>query len=322
MRLGSAIAVALLCLPIAGPAQAEPAAVDAAALARIAQPPLGLPPVPLPADNPPSAAKIALGRKLFFDRRLSFNGTMSCAMCHVPEQGFTNNELATPIGVEGRGLRRNAPTVLNVAYQQLLFHDGRETALETQVIGPLLALDEMANPSIGYVIAKIAALSDYAGLFERAFGAGPAIGRLGQAVASWERSLLAADAPFDRWHYGGEAAALSERQRRGFALFVGISPCSSARPAAWRATRSARTRRCSWTGLSTTLASAIAPTRWRRAPPRPCRSRSRRGARSCSTGMPWRASACRPRPTLAATRSHSIRPTSGASRRRACATSR
>jgi cytochrome c peroxidase len=225
MRLGSAIAVALLCLPIAGPAQAEPAAVDAAALARIAQPPLGLPPVPLPADNPPSAAKIALGRKLFFDRRLSFNGTMSCAMCHVPEQGFTNNELATPIGVEGRGLRRNAPTVLNVAYQQLLFHDGRETALETQVIGPLLALDEMANPSIGYVIAKIAALSDYAGLFERAFGAGPAIGRLGQAVASWERSLLAADAPFDRWHYGGEAAALSERQRRGFALFVGKAGC-------------------------------------------------------------------------------------------------
>jgi cytochrome c peroxidase len=178
MRLHTAVAGVLLCLLAAVPARADPAAVDAAALARMAQPPLGLPPVSLPAENPPSAAKIALGRKLFFDRRLSHNGTMSCAMCHVPEQGFTNNELATPIGVEGRGLRRNAPTMLNVAYQQPLFHDGRETALETQVISPLLARDEMANPSIGYVIAKIAALPDYAGLFERAFGAGPTIGRL------------------------------------------------------------------------------------------------------------------------------------------------
>ena len=208
------------------PARGGPTAVDAAALARIAQPPLGLPPVPLPADNPPSAVKIALGRKLFFDRRLSHNGTMSCAMCHVPEQGFTNNELATPIGVEGRGLRRNAPTILNVAYQKRLFHDGRETALETQVISPLLAPDEMANPSIGYVIDKIAGLPDYAGLFERAFGAGPSIGRLGQAIASWERSLLAADASFDRWYYGGEAAALSERQRQGYDLFIGKAGCA------------------------------------------------------------------------------------------------
>ncbi|MDH3597835.1 MAG: c-type cytochrome, partial [Rhodospirillales bacterium] len=162
----------------------------------------------------------------FFDRRLSHNGTMSCAMCHVPEQGFTNNELATPIGVEGRGLRRNAPTILNVAYQKRLFHDGRETALETQVISPLLAPDEMANPSIGYVIDKIAGLPDYAGLFERAFGAGPSIGRLGQAIASWERSLLAADASFDRWYYGGEAAALSERQRQGYDLFIGKAGCA------------------------------------------------------------------------------------------------
>ena len=225
MRLRSAIAGVLVSVSAAMPVWAEPAAVDAAALARIAQPPLGLPPVPLPAENPPSAAKIALGRKLFFDRRLSFNGTMSCAMCHVPEQGFTNNELATPIGVEGRSLRRNAPTMLNVAYQAPLFHDGRETALETQVIGPLLARDEMANPSIGYVLAKIAALPDYAGRFERAFGAGPTIGRLGQAIASWERSLLAADTPFDRWYYGGETTTLSARQRQGYDLFIGKAGC-------------------------------------------------------------------------------------------------
>jgi cytochrome c peroxidase len=227
VRARLAIVAGLLAGLAAGPsAHADPTAVDAAALARIDRPPLGLPAVPLPADNPPSTAKIALGRKLFFDRRLSHNGTMSCAMCHIPEQGFTNNELATPIGTEGRSLRRNAPTILNVAYEQLLFRDGRETALETQIISPLLARDEMANPSIGYLIEKIAALPDYAGRFEAAFGGGPNIGRVGQAIASWERSILAANSPFDRWRYGGEADALSEQEQAGYALFTGKAACA------------------------------------------------------------------------------------------------
>ena len=197
------------------------------ALARIAQPPLGLPPVPIPADNPPSAAKIALGRKLAFDRRLSHNGTMSCAMCHLPEQGFTNNELARPIGVEGRSLRRNAPTLLNVAYETSMFHDGRDPALETQVISPMTAHNEMANPSVGYLVAKVAGLPDYAGLFEAAFGTGPSIDRIGQAIASWERTLLAADSPFDRWRYGGEEDSLTAQQKQGFDLFTGKAGCAA-----------------------------------------------------------------------------------------------
>lgn len=207
--------------------QAADVGMDERALLRIETPPLGLPPVPIPPDNPPTPEKIALGRKLAFDRRLSHNGTMSCAMCHVPEQGFTNNELATPIGVEGRSLRRNAPTLLNAAYQSSMFHDGRDTSLETQVIGPLVARDEMANPSIGYVVARIAALPDYAGRFEEAFGAGPSIGRIGQAIASWERTLLAGDAPFDRWHYGGDEAAVGPEVKRGFTLFTGKAGCAA-----------------------------------------------------------------------------------------------
>ena len=131
--------------------------------------PLGLPAVPFPPHNPPTAAKMELGRKLFFDRRLSFNGTMSCAMCHVPEQGFTSNELRTPVGNEGASLRRNAPGLVNVAYHPRLFHDGRDGALETQVWGPLLAPDEMANPSLGHVLDRLRELPDYAGLFEAAF---------------------------------------------------------------------------------------------------------------------------------------------------------
>lgn len=201
--------------------------VNDRALARLEAPPLGLPPLPLPAGVRPTAAQLALGRKLFFDRRLSRNNTMSCGMCHIPEQGFTNNELARPIGVEGRSLRRNAPSLINVAYQKQLFHDGRETMLETQVIGPLVAPDEMANPSIGYLLEKIAGLPDYAGRFERAFGAGPSIGRIGRAIAAWERTLIAAASPFDRWRYGGDEAALSERQQEGFALFTGKAGCAA-----------------------------------------------------------------------------------------------
>ena len=130
-------------------------------LAIFENPPLGLPAVPVPADNPVTAAKVQLGRKLFFDRRLSLNDTMSCAMCHVPEQGFANNELALAVGLEGRTVRRNAPTIYNVAYAERLFHDARETRLEQQAWIPLLAYNEMANPSIGTVINKLRGMSDY-----------------------------------------------------------------------------------------------------------------------------------------------------------------
>jgi cytochrome c peroxidase len=149
-------------------------------------------------------------------------------MCHVPEQGFTARELATPVGIEGRSVRRNAPTVLNVAYQKRLFYDGRETSLEDQVWGPLLAANEMGNPSIGFVIERIIALEDYQGLFEAAFG-GKAVSaeRIGQAIASYERTLAAGNSRFDRWRYAGEAAALDEVEKRGFELFTGKARCGA-----------------------------------------------------------------------------------------------
>ncbi|MGE5175822.1 MAG: cytochrome-c peroxidase [Hyphomicrobiales bacterium] len=226
--------VGVLLLAIAGvsaigaPGKSGPAGDDAhdqAALRRIEAPPLGLPAVPVPRDDPPTAAKIRLGRKLFFDRRLSFNNTMSCGMCHVPEQGFTNNELATPIGVGGRSLRRNAPTILNAAYAAPLFHDGRETALETQTISPLFAENEMANPSAGWLLARIDSLGDYDGMFERAFGSRASIDRIGMAIASWERTMVSGASRFDRWRYGGEKDALSPLERGGYALFTGRGGC-------------------------------------------------------------------------------------------------
>ena len=189
-------------------------------------PPLGLPSVPVPADNPLTRAKIELGRKLFFDRRLSINDTLSCATCHIPEQGFTNNELRTPVGVEGRSVLRNSPTLYNVAYQEHVFLDGREISLENQVWQPMTARNEMAAPSIGYVIRKVRRMRDYEALFEQAFeGRGPDILTIGQALASYQRTLLAADSPFDRWHFGGRADAVDESVKRGFALFSGKAQC-------------------------------------------------------------------------------------------------
>ncbi len=213
----SALAGALLGT---GPQAAEAAAQQGPDAA------LGLP--ASRATDERTAERIALGRKLFMDRRLSRNGTMSCGMCHVPEQGFTVNELATAVGIEGRSLRRNAPTVLNVGYSISLFHDGRVSTLEEQAWGPLLAADEMGNASRAEVVERIAGFPDYAGQFERAFP-GPWLSAetISAALAAYQRSLMSGGSRFDRWLYRGEASALTEAERRGYGLFRGKARCST-----------------------------------------------------------------------------------------------
>jgi cytochrome c peroxidase len=197
-------------------------------LAHLDAVPLGLPPIPQPADNPVTPEKMELGRLLFFDRRLSHNNTFSCAMCHVPEQGFASNELAMAVGIEGRTVRRNTPTIYNVAYLERLFLDGRETSLEQQVWGPLLAHNEMGNPSVGQVLQTIRSVPEYVERFESAFdGRPPSMETLGMALASYERLLVSANSRFDRWHYGGETLAMTEEEQAGFALFTGKAGCSA-----------------------------------------------------------------------------------------------
>jgi cytochrome c peroxidase len=210
------------------PPAAPSGGVDLLAVAM--RPPLGLPPVPIPTDNPLTEAKVRLGRKLFYDRRLSLNHTMSCAMCHIPHQGFTSNELATAVGIEGRTVRRNSPTIFNVAYLEHLFHDGRDPALETQILGPMLAANEMGNPSMGWLLGRIRALPDYLGLFETAFGRPADVQTLGQAIASYERTLVSAASPFDRWYYGGAQDAMGPGAIRGFDLFQGEAGCVACHP--------------------------------------------------------------------------------------------
>jgi len=210
-----------------GLALLAPAATALAATPVALTPPLGLPPVPVPAANPLTKEKIDLGRRLFLDRRLSHNNTMSCAMCHVPEQGFTSHELGAAVGMEGRSLRRNSPAVYNVAYQKSLFHEGRELHLEDQVWGPLLTKVEMDMPSIGYVVEKVRQLPEYKGQFEAAFGGPVTAERIGQALASYERTLLSANSRFDRWYYGGDKTALNAQEQRGFGVFMGKGRCST-----------------------------------------------------------------------------------------------
>ena len=220
--------LALLVLGLAfGPAPGLADETDERALRRASTPPLGLPPLAIPADNPPTAEKISLGRKLFFDRRLSLNGTLSCAMCHVPEQGYTQHELATPVGIEGRSARRNAPTVVNAAHAKTLFRDGRAASLEEQALEPLIDPREMGNPSHDHLIARLRAFPDYAGRFERAFGRAADIAVLAQAIAAWQRTLLSGDSPFDRWRYGNDRTALAPAALRGFQLFVGKAGCAA-----------------------------------------------------------------------------------------------
>ena len=189
-------------------------------------PTLGLPQVAYPSSAAPSKAVVDLGRKLFMDRRLSSNNTLSCAMCHVPEQGFAAIELATSVGIEGRSLRRNAPTLLNVAYVRELFHDGRSGSLEHQAWEPLLNAIEMGNPATLDVLKKIRAMPDYAGRFEAAFGGAGANERtIGAALAAYQRTLVAGDSRFDRWRYGGDKTALSASEQAGFAVFAGKGRC-------------------------------------------------------------------------------------------------
>ena len=189
---------------------------------------LGLPGLEVPENNPLTREKIRLGRQLFFDRRLSHNNTLSCAMCHIPEQGFTSQELAVAIGIEGRTLRRNAPALYNVGFAKLLFHDARENLLEQQVWTPLLARNEMANPSVGFVIERLKSIPEYRGKFEQAFrGKGPGMETVGMALASYQRTLNSADSPFDRWYYGGDGKAMDEQAIAGFRLFSGKARCVS-----------------------------------------------------------------------------------------------
>ncbi len=181
--------------------------------------PLGLPPVAAPADNPPTAETVALGRRLFYDKRLSADDTIACASCHNPRLGFCDGRPHSS-GVGGKLGTRNAPTVLNAAYSSVLFWDGRARNLEQQAEAPIANPIEM-NLAHEVCVTKVAADPAYQAASEQAFGPGQVtMGRLTKAIASFERTLISGNSPFDRYRYGGDTHALSPEALRGLAVFT------------------------------------------------------------------------------------------------------
>jgi len=205
-----------------------------AADATTAKPPLGLPPVPIPADNPQTPEKIALGDKLFNDKRFSATREVACEHCHEPKKAFTDSPLRTSEGIEkaGKALTgtRNAPTVVNAAYFDTMFWDGRSPSLEDQSQHPFINPVEMALPSHQPILKIVRSDPAYVKAFEQVFGKkGPQVTmkEVQQAIAAFERTQVAGDSPFDRYFYGGDAKALTDAQKRGFDLYVNKGRCVS-----------------------------------------------------------------------------------------------
>lgn len=184
------------------------------------QHPLGLPSVAFPANNPPTAATIALGRVLFYDPRVSLDGTIACSSCHDPRRYFTDNTTVST-GVGGLKGTRNAPTVLNAAYLPFQFWDGRAISLEQQAGSPIVNPVEMREKDDAALVSKLKAEGRYGPMFQHAFGSPDiTMGRVENCLASFERTLLSGNAPFDRYEYSGDKAALTESQIRGLAVFL------------------------------------------------------------------------------------------------------
>ena len=171
----------------------------------------------VPENNPISEAKIELGRKLYFDARLSKDGSVSCATCHDPDKGFSDAR-PTSLGIGRQAGARNAPTVMNRLFSQEQFWDGRAADLEAQALGPIQNPIEMGH-TLPDMVSNLKGLSGYAPAFQAAFG-NPEINpdRVAQAIATYERTVLAGNSPFDRYQ-AGEKTMLSESAVRGLSLF-------------------------------------------------------------------------------------------------------
>jgi len=180
-------------------------------------PPAGFPaPEPLPAENALTEARAQLGRRLFFDRRLSRDGSVSCATCHHPQAAFAD-PAPVSTGVSNRRGTRNAPALVNLAWSRSFFWDGRAPALEEQTGKPIENPDEMDLP-LGEAARRVAADPSYARAFTAAYGAAPSEADLRRALASFVRTLVSGDSPYDRF-LRGDAQALDPAARRGLALF-------------------------------------------------------------------------------------------------------
>lgn len=186
--------------------------------------PAGLNPVPVPSDNPLTAAKVELGKQLYFDPRLSQDNNVSCASCHDPAKGWSNGTpFATGIGGQMGG--RSSPTIINSAYQKFQFWDGRALELEGQALGPIQNPIEM-NMKLDDLIPKLNKIEGYQKQFRTVFGKDATPENIAKAIAAFERTVLSGDAPYDRFK-AGDKKALSEAAQRGQSVFFNKASCSA-----------------------------------------------------------------------------------------------
>jgi cytochrome c peroxidase len=191
---------------------------------------LGLPPLITSMDNQITPAKAALGKSLFFDKRLSKDGSISCASCHQPSLAFSDGKSLTH-GIEHRTGTRNTPSLINAAYNTSQFWDGRRDSLESQALDPLLNAREHGLASKEALLFLITRDANYRRAFQDVFGTkfdAIKAEQVAQALASFERSaLVAGNSAFDRYYYGGEKSALSPSAVRGLVLFQGPAQCAT-----------------------------------------------------------------------------------------------
>jgi cytochrome c peroxidase len=194
-------------------------------------PPLGLPAIDWPEDNPYSAAKVELGKLLYYENRLSSDESVSCASCHAPEHAFTDaSEVSLGIGRQKGG--RSAPTVINRAYSTAQFWDGRARSLEEQAKGPLANPLEMTRQKTSdeahkACVTVLKGIPGYVERFKKAFGADDFnIDHVAKAIATFERTVLSGNSPYDKYQ-AGDAKALSESQARGLNIFFNRAACDS-----------------------------------------------------------------------------------------------
>ena len=190
--------------------------------------PMGLPELvqnaQIPNYNPMTEEKFALGKQLYFEPRVSKNGTVSCATCHNPEKGWTD-QLPHSVGIDGQVGSRNAPTVLNTAYGRTMFWDGRAPSLEGQAQGPIQNKIEMGDQSYQEIIERLRKIKGYQDQFQQVFGTDVTLDGMAKAIAAFERSALSGNSPFDRYNGDGskgvepDPKALSDSQKRGMLLF-------------------------------------------------------------------------------------------------------
>ena len=178
----------------------------------------------IPADNPQTPEKISLGQKLFFDRRLSVDGTVSCSTCHDPQLAFTDRKPSS-VGVKGRLGQRNSPTILNALYNKTQFWDGRVNTLEEQAPLPIVNAHEMGQPNLDAAVAEIASVEEYRQAFQHVFGRPPNGPDLARAIASYERTQLSFDSPFDHF-IAGDNNAIDASAKRGWELFNTQARCN------------------------------------------------------------------------------------------------